>query len=80
MVRTVVSLEAADKAWLDRKAEQEKISMAELVRRAIRLYQRESEVETQPIQQLLEATSGIWQGDDGLTYQRRMREEWEPTS
>jgi hypothetical protein len=80
MVRTVVSLEAVDKAWLDRKAAQEKISMAELIRRAIRLYQRQSEVGTQPIQQLLEATSGIWQGDDGLTYQRRMREEWERTS
>ena len=77
MIRTVVSLEDEDKAWLDRKAEEDQISMAELVRRAVRRYREDSDQEARPLRQLLAATSGIWKGEDGLAYQRRMRQEWD---
>jgi hypothetical protein len=44
MVRTALSLETEDKIWLDRKAREEQVSMAELMRRAIRLFRKESEL------------------------------------
>jgi hypothetical protein len=28
-------------------------------------------------EELLEKTSGLWRGGDGLEYQRKLREEWE---
>lgn len=77
MVRTVVSLEEEDKAWLDRRAEEERVSMAELIRRAVRRYRESSEPEARSLQQLLEETSGIWKGEDGLTYQLGARDEWD---
>ena len=77
MIRTVVSLEDEDKAWLDRKAEENQVSMAEVVRQAVRRYREESDREAQPLRQLLQATSGIWKGEDGLAYQRRIRREWD---
>ncbi len=43
MVRTALSLETEDKAWLGQKAREEQVSMAELMRRAIRLFRKESE-------------------------------------
>ena len=77
MIRTVVSLEDEDKAWLDRKAEESQVSMAEVVRQAVRRYREESDREARPLRQLLYATSGIWKGEDGLNYQRRIRQEWD---
>lgn len=43
MVHTVVKLESEDRVWLDRKAEEEQVPMAELVRRAVRRYREESD-------------------------------------
>ena len=76
MVRTIVSIEEEDKAWLDLKAAEEKVSRAELIRRAVRMYRKASEIETRSFHRLLAETSGIWKGEDGLTYQRRARDEW----
>lgn len=77
MVRTVISLEESEKAWLDRQAEDQRVSMAELIRKAVRRYREEMERDEESVEQLLEKTSGIWEGEDGLTYQRRLREEWD---
>ena len=77
MVRTVVSLDMDDKPWLDRRAREEKVSMAELVRKAIRRFREQSEPEAQPLEQLLRETSGIWRGHDGLSYQIEVRSEWD---
>jgi len=77
MVRTVISLELADKTWLDRRAREEKTSMAEVIRRAVRQYRDESEARAQPIGHLLEKTSGIWRQGDGLSYQQGIRGEWD---
>lgn len=77
MVRTIVSLDAADKAWLDDKARSESVAMTELVRRAIRRYRHaEPAVSTRRIRAALETTRGAWSRGDGLAYQRRLRREW----
>ncbi|HXO21890.1 MAG TPA: ribbon-helix-helix protein, CopG family [Thermoanaerobaculia bacterium] len=77
MIRTIVSLDPDDKLWLDRKAEEENVTMTQLVRLAIRRYREESEAGAPSLDRLLEQTSGIWKQEDGLEYQRRLREEWE---
>ncbi|HTQ79202.1 MAG TPA: ribbon-helix-helix protein, CopG family, partial [Thermoanaerobaculia bacterium] len=41
MIRTIISLDPEDKLWLDRKAEEENVTMTELVRQAIRRYREE---------------------------------------
>ena len=73
MVRTIISLEPDDKAWLERKAEAAGLPMTELVREAIRRMRREEDVS---FEKLLKQTRGLWRKGDGLAYQRRTREEW----
>ena len=77
LVRVTVRLDTEDQAWLHRKAKEERVSMAQLMRRAIRHYRKESEREPSTIQQLLEKTKGLKKVGDGLAYQRRIRAEWE---
>jgi predicted transcriptional regulator len=78
MIRTVISLDPDDKAWLDRRAEEEHVTMTQIVRTAIRHYREELEAPRRPtFEQLLERTAGLWKREDGLTYQQRVREEWE---
>ena len=76
MVRTVVSLDADDKRWLDRKAASEGISMTELIRRAVRKI-RSEEAQAIALGELLRLTSGIGSGEDGLEIQKRLRDEWD---
>ncbi len=76
MVRTVISISEDDKAWLEEKAAKEGIPMTEVVRRALRLLREKSEREDPPTDVLLERTKGMWKGEDGLDYQRRIRDEW----
>ena len=77
MIRTIISLDEESKEWLDRQARQENISTAELIRTAVKKYRAEKKAETPSIDDLLKQTSGIWKADDGLTYQRRLRKEWQ---
>jgi hypothetical protein len=77
MIRTIISLDPEDKLWLDRKAEEEKVTMTELVRQAIRRYREECETATPSLDRLLAETSGLWPQEDGLDYQQRLRQEWE---
>ena len=76
MVRTVISLKEDDKAWLDRRAEEEGITMTELVRRAVALLRSQIRKTDPPLEALIEETSGIWAAGDGLSYQERLRGEW----
>ena len=73
MVRTIISLDPDDKAWLDKAARKAGVPTAELVRRAIR---RMRQREQKAFDDLLDNTSGIWRQGDGLRYQRRVRREW----
>jgi len=77
MIRTVISLESAEKTWLDEKSRAEGVAMTELVRRAIRRY-RQVDAATSPrgVQAALAATKGLWSAGDGLAYQRRARNDW----
>lgn len=78
MIRTVISLDSADKSWLDDKSRAEHVPMTQLVRVAIRRY-RQSENAASPrgVRALLEATRGTWAAGDGLAYQRRVRSDWD---
>jgi len=41
MIRTLISLDRESQEWLDRQAEVEKVSTAELIRTAVRRYREE---------------------------------------
>lgn len=77
MIRTLISLDPEDKAWLDRKAKQERMPVARLMRQAIQRLRRESEAKPSRFEVLLRETSGIGNGGDGLAVQRRLRREWD---
>jgi hypothetical protein len=79
MVRTVISLDDDDKAWLDRAARSERIPMTRLVRRAIRRLREEQEAAPQGFERLLRETAGTWKAGDGLAALRRLRAEWDRT-
>jgi hypothetical protein len=78
MVRTVISLDENDKAWLDRKAEEQGVTMTELVRQAIhdfRLRGGRTGKKTRPtFEEILERVSGTWTRGDAAEYVRKMRE------
>ena len=76
MTRTIISLDADDKAWLDRKARQERVPMTRLVRRAIQRLRKESEANPSRFDLLLRDTAGLRKTGDGLGYQRKLRGEW----
>jgi hypothetical protein len=76
MVRTVISLEQADKDWLDERASEEGVPMTELIRRAVRLLRAHSRLQRPEWDDLLTRTSGIWKHGDGLEYLEQMRGEW----
>ena len=77
MIRTVISLDEESKEWLDRQARAENVSTAEIIRTAVRKYRDEKKREALPLRELLRQTSGMWKGEDGLVYQRRLRKEWQ---
>ncbi len=77
MIRTIVSLDPEDKAWLDRKARQERTPMTRLVRRAIQRMRQESEANPSGFMRLLRETSGLRKFGDGLAHQRKLRGEWD---
>ncbi|MBM4388403.1 MAG: ribbon-helix-helix protein, CopG family [Deltaproteobacteria bacterium] len=79
MPRTVITLNEEEKRWLDRKACEQGLSMAEVIRRAVRLMRAE-ESRSEEFDELLSATIGIGSGEDGLKVQRRLRNEWKRRS
>jgi hypothetical protein len=76
-IRTIVSLDADDKAWLDRVARQERTPMTRLVRRAIRQMREQAEARPSGFDRLLRETAGMGRFGDGLAYQRKLRREWD---
>lgn len=74
-MRTIVDLPNEDIRRLDGIAKREKVSRAEVVRRAVKDYA--DKVEPHPI----DAVFGMWKGrkdiGDGVEYQRRIRAEWD---
>ena len=77
LVRTQISLDEEQKAWLDRQAALRSVSMASLVRQAVSEFRmRQKRGSAASIQDVLKQTAGIWQAGDGLEYQERIRKEW----
>lgn len=77
VVRTVISLTEDDKAWLDRRAREEGVTMTEIVRRSVRFYRSVCDPKDAGFSSLLERTAGTWKQGDALGYQRQVRAEWE---
>lgn len=78
MPRTVVELTTSEKSWLDREAERRRVSLADLVRLAVRDF-RLRHTTPEPageLRDVIARTAGIRQGADGLEFQKQMREEW----
>ena len=73
MIRTIIHLDSDEKAWLERTAKSAGVPVSELVREAIRRMRRQEEMS---FEQLLDQTSGLWSEEDGLSYQRHLRDEW----
>lgn len=67
MVRTVISLDDEDKAWLDRKAKEDNVAITEVIRRAVRRLREESGSEIRSLDELLRQTRGLWKKGDGLS-------------
>lgn len=78
MIRTLISLDEQDKAWLDRRARETGQPMTALVRDAVALYRAQSR-STGDAGTLLERTRGLWKQGDGLAWQRTLRAEWPET-
>lgn len=72
-MRTVIDLPDDLRLELDRVRQEDDISRAELIRRALTAYLR------QRARKELEAVFGLWKSrdDEGLAYQDRLRDEWE---
>ena len=77
LVRTLITLDDEQKAWLERQAALRRVSMASLIRQAVSEFRmRELRGSAGPFQEVLRQTAGIWQPGDGLEYQERIRKEW----
>ena len=72
MTRMILNREDRDKSWLERKARQEEVSTAEVVRQTVRRMQY---AEEESLDQVLAATRGVWRKGDGLRCQRSVRRE-----
>ena len=73
VIRTIISLNEEDKAWLDRHGVKKGLTMTELVRRSVRLYRQTSDPADSEFAAVLGQTRGVWKNVGGLQYQRRLR-------
>jgi metal-responsive CopG/Arc/MetJ family transcriptional regulator len=70
-MRTLVDIPEIHLAKLTAISKARKVSRAELIRQAVTTF-----VEAQPVH-AEDAAFGIWKGgEDGVEYQRRLRDEW----
>jgi predicted transcriptional regulator len=71
-LRVTVDIPEDDLIRLDTLAAARRVSRATLIREAVDLYL------TRQMSDPLEAGFGLWKdrGEDGLAYQKRMRDEW----
>jgi hypothetical protein len=77
MAKTLINLDANDKAWLDREARLRKLPMTELVRQAVHHFRLREQSRGRPaLAQALANTAGLWRQGDALAWQQRLRDEW----
>ena len=77
MIRTLISIDPEEKAWLDRKARELGVPMTAVVREAVARYRlEESRSGNDGLADALEQTRGLWRHGDGAAWQRQHRDEW----
>jgi hypothetical protein len=69
----MISLPEEERAWVERRAKEEGVSVDEIFRRAIERLRNQSEYQALPTRELVARTAGIRAGEDGLTLQKRLR-------
>ena len=76
MVRTIISIEEADKKWLDRYSSHHDRSTAETIRLAIKEFQNKARAGE--YRRLLKSTAGLLKGgEDSVRFVRKLRSEWD---
>jgi hypothetical protein len=77
MIRSIISIPAEDKKWLDSYGRRHKLSSAELIRRAIKEYR--SRVGQRNLQTVIRETAGTWKSVKGDSQKLvdGLRKEWE---
>jgi hypothetical protein len=77
MIRTIISISAEDKKWLDSYGRRHKLSSAELVRRAIKEYR--GRAGRRDLQTVIRETAGSWRSVKGDSQKLvdGLRQEWE---
>jgi hypothetical protein len=73
--RMIITLSEEDKRWLASYSHAHQISVAEAVRKGIRKLKKDENNQT--YRELVKATRGVWKRDDGLTYQEKIRSDWD---
>ena len=75
-MRTLVDIPTTERSWLDKKAKERGISMAEALRQTVKAA-REAEQKHTEFIRLMDKVQGTWTKGDGLAWQQKMRSEWE---
>lgn len=75
-MRTLVDIPTTERTWLDKKAKEQGISMAEALRQTVKAA-REAEQKHAEFIRLMDKVQGAWTKGDGLAWQQKMRTEWE---
>ena len=77
MIRSIISIPAEDKKWLDNYGRRHKLSSAELIRRAIKEYR--GRVGQRNLQTVIRETAGTWNSVKGDSQKLvdGLRKEWE---
>jgi hypothetical protein len=75
MARILIALDDQAKAWLAKQARVERVSMSEIVCRAVDRLRAEYE-RTQALAQGLQQTAGRSKHGDGFDWQSHLRDEW----
>ena len=72
--RMIITISDNDKLWLENYSRSYSISMAEVIRRGIARLKIEEGQST--YERIVKHTRGIWQKEEGLEYQIKLRNEW----
>ncbi len=72
--RTIITISEEDKRWLESYSSLHRVSVAEAIRQGIRRL-KEAELHENYLT-LVQNTRGLWEKGDGLTFQNKMRAEW----
>ena len=77
MIRTQIYLDAAQKSAMEKLANKNNKSLAQMIRSAIEVFLKYGKDKTDDV--LLDESFGIWKDmkEDGPAYTKRLRKEWD---